>query len=157
MHNPKELQILVVHFSMKATIIEAMASLSTTDILGKKASIMLVDDLFVCGSILAAISTFPELFLVGWALKEVVLDLTTIVGPLLVSEASLTRIRGGLITLNGAMITIDLPFSYMFNLFSGIVGWHVIISMVTVLACLQFFLIRKLPESSSISDFTSGG
>jgi SP family myo-inositol transporter-like MFS transporter 13 len=136
MHNPKELQILVVHFSMGVTIIEAMASSSTTDILGRKASIMLVDVLFVCGSILAVISTFPELFLVGQALMEVVLGLTTIVGPLLVSEASPTRIRAGLITLNGAIITIDLLFSYMFNPFSRIVGWHVIISTVTVLACL---------------------
>jgi MFS family permease len=134
-HNPKELQILVVHFSMGVTIIEAMASSSTTDILGRKASIMLVDVLFVCGSILAVISTFPELFLVGQALMEDV-SLTTIVGPLLVSEASPTRIRAGLITLNGAIITIDLLFSYMFNPFSRIVRWHVIISTVTVLACL---------------------
>jgi SP family myo-inositol transporter-like MFS transporter 13 len=111
MHNPKELQILVVHFSMGVTIIETMASSSTTDILGRKASIMLVNVLFVCGSILAAISTFPELFLVGQALREVVLGLTIIVGPLLVSEASPTQIRGGLIILNGAMITIYLLFS----------------------------------------------
>ena len=96
---------------MGVTFIEAMASSSTTDNLGRKASIMLVDVLFICGSILTAISTFLELFLVGRALMEVVLGLTIIVGPLLVSEASPTRIRGGLITLNGAMITIDLLFS----------------------------------------------
>lgn len=75
--------------------------------------------------------------------------LASMASPLYISEASPTRVRGALVSLNGFLITGGQFLSYLINLaFTKVPGtWRWMLGVAAVPALLQFTLMIMLPES----------
>lgn len=86
------------------------------DRFGRKLAIIVADTLFLTGSIIMAAANGPAVLLVGRVFVGLGVGMASMASPLYISEASPTRVRGALVSLNSFLITGGQFLSYLINL-----------------------------------------
>lgn len=86
------------------------------DRFGRKVSIIVADTLFLLGSIILAAAPNPATLIVGRVFVGLGVGMASMASPLYISEASPTRVRGALVSLNSFLITGGQFLSYLINL-----------------------------------------
>lgn len=86
------------------------------DKFGRKVAILVADVLFLIGAVIMAASPNPATLLAGRVLVGLGVGMASMASPLYISEASPTRVRGALVSLNSFLITGGQFLSYLINL-----------------------------------------
>ncbi|CAI8617325.1 unnamed protein product [Vicia faba] len=143
------LQEAIVSTALAGAIIGAAVGGWINDRFGRKKAILIADTLFFIGSAIMASAMNPSLLIVGRVFVGLGVGMASMASPLYISEASPTRVRGALVSLNGFLITGGQFLSYLINLaFTNAPGtWRWMLGVAAVPALLQFALMVMLPES----------
>ncbi|XP_061373787.1 probable inositol transporter 2 isoform X3 [Gastrolobium bilobum] len=143
------LQEAIVSMALAGAIIGAAVGGWINDRFGRKKAILIADSLFFIGSAVMAAATNPSILIVGRVFVGLGVGMASMASPLYISEASPTRVRGALVSLNGFLITGGQFLSYLINLaFTNAPGtWRWMLGVATVPALLQIVLMSMLPES----------
>ncbi|XP_058731853.1 probable inositol transporter 2 [Vicia villosa] len=143
------LQEAIVSTALAGAIIGAAVGGWINDRFGRKKAILIADTLFFIGSAIMAAAMNSSLLIVGRVFVGLGVGMASMASPLYISEASPTRVRGALVSLNGFLITGGQFLSYLINLaFTNAPGtWRWMLGVAAVPALLQFALMIMLPES----------
>ncbi|KAJ1440030.1 Sugar/inositol transporter [Sesbania bispinosa] len=143
------LQEAIVSMALAGAIIGASVGGWINDRFGRKKAILLADTLFFIGSVVMAAATNPTILIVGRVFVGLGVGMASMASPLYISEASPTRVRGALVSLNGFLITGGQFLSYLINLaFTNAPGtWRWMLGVAAVPALTQILLMLMLPES----------
>ncbi|KAF7842882.1 putative inositol transporter 2 [Senna tora] len=143
------LQEAIVSMALAGAIVGAAVGGWINDRFGRKKAIILADLFFLTGSIILAAATGPAILLVGRVFVGIGVGMASMASPLYISEASPTRVRGALVSLNGFLITGGQFLSYLINLaFTKAPGtWRWMLGVAAVPALIQIVLMLILPES----------
>ncbi|CAJ1975639.1 unnamed protein product [Sphenostylis stenocarpa] len=143
------LQEAIVSMALAGAIIGASVGGWINDRFGRKKSIVLADTLFFIGSIVMATAINPAILIVGRVFVGLGVGMASMASPLYISEASPTKVRGALVSLNGFLITGGQFLSYVINLaFTSAPGtWRLMLGVAAVPALIQIILMALLPES----------
>ncbi|ESW10446.1 hypothetical protein PHAVU_009G210200 [Phaseolus vulgaris] len=143
------LQEAIVSTALAGAIIGASVGGWMNDRFGRKKSIVVADALFLIGSIVMASAMNPATLIVGRVFVGLGVGMASMASPLYISEASPTRVRGALVSLNGFLITGGQFLSYLINLaFTTAPGtWRWMLGVAAVPALTQILLMAFLPES----------
>ncbi|XP_061367454.1 probable inositol transporter 2 isoform X1 [Gastrolobium bilobum] len=143
------LQEAIVSTALAGAIIGASVGGWINDRFGRKKGIILADTLFFIGSVIMAAATNPAILIVGRVFVGLGVGMASMASPLYISEASPTRVRGALVSLNGFLITGGQFLSYLINLaFTNAPGtWRWMLGVAAAPALTQIVLMLMLPES----------
>ncbi|KAF7803144.1 putative inositol transporter 2 [Senna tora] len=143
------LQESIVSMALAGAIIGAATGGWINDRFGRKIAILLADALFLIGSIIMAAAMNPAILIVGRVFVGLGVGMASMASPLYISEASPTRVRGALVSLNSFLITGGQFLSYLINLaFTKAPGtWRWMLGVAAVPAIIQIILMFMLPES----------
>lgn len=143
------LQEAIVSMALAGAIIGAAVGGWINDRFGRKKAILIADTLFFIGSAIMASAMSPSILILGRVFVGLGVGMASMASPLYISEASPTRVRGALVSLNGFLITGGQFLSYLINLaFTKVPGtWRWMLGVAAVPALLQFTLMIMLPES----------
>ncbi|KAL2327468.1 hypothetical protein Fmac_020895 [Flemingia macrophylla] len=143
------LQEAIVSTAIAGAIIGASVGGWINDRFGRKKGILLADFLFFLGSAILAAAPNPALLIVGRVFVGIGVGMASMASPLYISEASPTRVRGALVSLNSFLITGGQFLSYLINLaFTKAPGtWRWMLGVAAAPALLQIVLMLTLPES----------
>ncbi|KAF6161574.1 hypothetical protein GIB67_009453 [Kingdonia uniflora] len=83
---------------------------------GRRISILIADVLFAIGVIVVGIAPSPAFIILGRVFVDLGVGMAFITAPLYISEASPTKIRGALVSLNSLLITGGQFIAYLINL-----------------------------------------
>ncbi|XP_028804551.1 probable inositol transporter 2 [Neltuma alba] len=143
------LQEAIVSMALAGAIVGAAVGGWINDRFGRKKAILLADFLFFAGSVIMSAATGPPILLVGRVFVGLGVGMASMASPLYISEASPTRVRGALVSLNGFLITGGQFLSYVINLaFTKAPGtWRWMLGVAAAPALIQIALMLMLPES----------
>ncbi|KAJ1440029.1 Sugar/inositol transporter [Sesbania bispinosa] len=143
------LQEAIVSTAIAGAIIGAAVGGWINDRFGRKVAIILADTLFLTGSIIMAAAISPTILIVGRVFVGLGVGMASMASPLYISEASPTRVRGALVSLNSFLITGGQFLSYLINLaFTKAPGtWRWMLGVAAAPALIQIVLMLSLPES----------
>ncbi|KAL1326288.1 hypothetical protein HN51_036365 [Arachis hypogaea] len=143
------LQEAIVSTALAGAIIGAAVGGWINDRFGRRIAIILADALFLTGAIIMAAATNPAILIVGRVFVGLGVGMASMASPLYISEASPTRVRGALVSLNSFLITGGQFLSYLINLaFTKAPGtWRWMLGVAAVPAIVQILLMFSLPES----------
>ncbi|XP_057429767.1 probable inositol transporter 2 [Lotus japonicus] len=143
------LQEAIVSMALAGAIIGAAVGGWINDRFGRKTAILLADTLFFIGAVVMASAMNPAILIVGRVFVGLGVGMASMASPLYISEASPTRVRGALVSLNGFLITGGQFLSYVINLaFTSAPGtWRWMLGVAAVPALTQIILMLMLPES----------
>ncbi|KAJ1437022.1 Sugar/inositol transporter [Sesbania bispinosa] len=143
------LQEAIVSTAIAGAIIGAAVGGWINDRFGRKVAIILADTLFLTGSIIMAAAMSPTILIVGRVFVGLGVGMASMASPLYISEASPTRVRGALVSLNSFLITGGQFLSYLINLaFTKAPGpWRWMLGVAAAPALIQIVLMLSLPES----------
>lgn len=143
------LQEAIVSTAIAGAIIGAAIGGWINDRFGRKVSIIVADTLFLLGSIILAAAPNPATLIVGRVFVGLGVGMASMASPLYISEASPTRVRGALVSLNSFLITGGQFLSYLINLaFTKAPGtWRWMLGVAAAPAVIQIVLMLSLPES----------
>ncbi|KAF1892292.1 hypothetical protein Lal_00010756 [Lupinus albus] len=143
------LQEAIVSVALAGAIIGASVGGYINDQFGRRKGIIFADTLFFIGSVIMAAATNPTILLIGRVFVGFGVGMTSMASPLYISEASPTRVRGALVSLNGFLITGGQFLSYLINLaFTNAPGtWRWMLGVAAAPALIQIILMFMLPES----------
>jgi len=105
-----------VSTALAGAIIGASVGGWINDRFGRKKAIIIADTLFFIGSVIMAAAINPAILIVGRVFVGLGVGMASMASPLYISEASPTRVRGALVSLNGFLITGGQFLSYVINL-----------------------------------------
>ncbi|KAK7304079.1 hypothetical protein RJT34_15102 [Clitoria ternatea] len=143
------LQEAIVSMALAGAIIGASVGGWINDRFGRRIAILLADALFFIGSVIMSAATSPAILIVGRVFVGLGVGMASMASPLYISEASPTRVRGALVSLNSFLITGGQFLSYLINLaFTNAKGsWRWMLGVAAVPALIQIILMFSLPES----------
>ncbi|QHO04058.1 probable inositol transporter 2 [Arachis hypogaea] len=143
------LQEAIVSMALAGAIIRASVGGWINDRFGRKKAILIADALFFIGSVIMAAATNPAILIVGRVFVGLGVGMASMASPLYISEASPTRVRGALVSLNGFFITGGQFLAYCINLaFTSAPGtWRWMLGVAAAPAFIQIVLMLLLPES----------
>ncbi|KAJ1392423.1 Sugar/inositol transporter [Sesbania bispinosa] len=143
------LQEAIVSTALAGAIIGAAVGGWINDRFGRKVSILSADTLFFIGSVIMAAASSPSILIVGRVFVGLGVGMASMASPLYISEASPTRVRGALVSLNSFLITGGQFLSYLINLaFTKAPGtWRWMLGVAALPAVVQVGLMFFLPES----------
>ncbi|KAK7319117.1 hypothetical protein RJT34_03831 [Clitoria ternatea] len=143
------LQEAIVSMALAGAIIGASVGGWMNDRFGRKKSIIVADTLFFIGSVIMAAAPNPSILIVGRVFVGLGVGMASMASPLYISEASPTRVRGALVSLNSFLITGGQFLSYLINLaFTKAPGtWRWMLGVAAAPAIIQVVLMFSLPES----------
>ncbi|CAL0324872.1 unnamed protein product [Lupinus luteus] len=143
------LQEAIVSMALAGAIIGAAIGGWINDRFGRRKAILLADTLFFIGSVIMASSTNSSILIIGRVFVGFGVGMASMASPLYISEASPTRVRGALVSLNGFLITGGQFLSYLINLaFTKVPGtWRWMLGVAAAPALIQITLMIMLPES----------
>ncbi|XP_057748525.1 probable inositol transporter 2 [Arachis stenosperma] len=143
------LQEAVVSTAIAGAIIGAAIGGWINDKYGRKIAIMLADLLFLLGSVIMAAAPSSVILIVGRVFVGLGVGMASMASPLYISEASPTKVRGALVSLNSFLITGGQFLSYLINLaFTKAPGtWRWMLGVAAAPALIQLVLMFFLPES----------
>ncbi|XP_068461844.1 probable inositol transporter 2 [Phaseolus vulgaris] len=143
------LQEAIVSTAIAGAIIGASVGGWINDRFGRKKGIVVADALFFIGSVIMAAASSPVVLIVGRVFVGIGVGMASMASPLYISEASPTRVRGALVSLNSFLVTGGQFLSYLINLaFTKTPGtWRWMLGVAAVPALIQVLLMFTLPES----------
>ncbi|KAL2998165.1 hypothetical protein AAZX31_09G082600 [Glycine max] len=143
------LQEAIVSTAIAGAILGASVGGWINDRFGRKKGIVIADTLFFIGSVIMAAASGPAILILGRVFVGIGVGMASMASPLYISEASPTRVRGALVSLNSFLITGGQFLSYLINLaFTKAPGtWRWMLGVAAVPALLQIVLMLTLPES----------
>lgn len=124
----KKSQEAIVSTAIAGAILGASVGGWINDRFGRKKGIVIADTLFFIGSVIMAAASSPAILIVGRVFVGIGVGMASMASPLYISEASPTRVRGALVSLNSFLITGGQFLSYLINLAFTKVGNFAIIS-----------------------------
>jgi SP family myo-inositol transporter-like MFS transporter 13 len=110
------MQEAIVSMALAGAIVGAAVGGWINDRFGRKKAILIADTLFFIGSAIMASAMNPSTLIVGRVFVGLGVGMASMAAPLYISEASPTRVRGALVSLNGFLITGGQFLSYLINL-----------------------------------------
>ncbi|XP_057419502.1 probable inositol transporter 2 [Lotus japonicus] len=143
------LQEAIVSMAIAGAIIGASVGGWMSDRFGRKATILYADVLFFAGAVIMAAAPNPSVLVVGRVFVGLGVGMASMTSPLYISEASPTKVRGALVSLNSFLITGGQFLSYIINLaLAKLPGtWRWMLGVAAVPAGVQIALMLTLPES----------
>lgn len=109
-------QEAIVSTAIAGAIIGAAVGGWINDRFGRRVAIIIADTLFLIGSVIMAAAPNPAILLFGRVFVGFGVGMASMASPLYISEASPTRVRGALVSLNSFLITGGQFLSYLVNL-----------------------------------------
>ncbi|XP_057428585.1 probable inositol transporter 2 isoform X2 [Lotus japonicus] len=139
----------IVSTAIAGAIIGAAVGGWINDRFGRRVAIIIADTLFLIGSVIMAAAPNPAILLFGRVFVGFGVGMASMASPLYISEASPTRVRGALVSLNSFLITGGQFLSYLINLaFTNAPGtWRWMLGVAAAPAIIQIVLMLSLPES----------
>lgn len=141
---------LTVSISLIGTIIGALVAGRISERYGRKPILIAIALLYLLSAIGCAVSPYWSLFLLFRLLGGLAVGISSVVGPVYISEISPSKDRGKLTGLFQIMIVSGIFIAYLTNfLFAGIGGdaWRYMLGIMAVPALLFYLLLKGIPES----------
>ncbi|KAF6139344.1 hypothetical protein GIB67_021554 [Kingdonia uniflora] len=139
----------IVSVAVAGAIVGTAIGSWMNDSWGRSISILIADVLFAIGAIVMGITPSPSFIILGRVFVGLGIGMASMKTPLYISEASLGKIRGALVSLNGLLITGGQFITYLVNLAFAHTSrtWRWMVGVVAVPAVIQFILMMFLPKS----------
>jgi len=141
---------LTVSISLIATILGALLAGGYAEKYGRKPVLALIALLYLFSAIGCGLSPIWSLFLLFRFLGGLAVGVSSVVGPVYISEIAPAKDRGKLTGLFQIMIVSGIFVAYLTNfLFAGLGdnAWRYMLGIMALPAALFYALLRLLPES----------
>lgn len=141
---------LTVSISLIGTIIGAIVAGKITEKYGRKPILKFVAILYLLSALGCALSPFWFAFLLFRLIGGLAVGISSVAGPVYISEIAPAKDRGKLTGLFQIMIVSGIFIAYLTNyLFAGLGenGWRYMLGIMAVPAVLFYFLLQAIPES----------
>ncbi|MBE8719700.1 MFS transporter [Sphingobacterium sp. Ka21] len=141
---------LTVSISLIGTIIGAVVAGRLSDRYGRKPILIAIALLYLFSAVGCAVSTYWSVFLLFRFLGGLAVGISSVVGPVYISEIAPSKDRGKLTGLFQVMIVTGIFVAYLTNfLFAGIGedAWRYMLGIMALPALLFYILLKKIPES----------
>lgn len=141
---------LTVSISLIGTIIGALVAGRISERYGRKPVLIAIALLYLLSAIGCAVSPYWSFFLLFRLLGGLAVGISSVVGPVYISEIAPSKDRGKLTGLFQIMIVSGIFIAYLTNfLFTGIGGdaWRYMLGIMAVPAVLFYLLLKGIPES----------
>lgn len=141
---------LTVSISLIGTIIGAIVAGRLSESYGRKPVLMAIAVLYLFSAIGCAVSPVWSVFLLFRFLGGLAVGISSVVGPVYITEIAPAKDRGKLTGLFQIMIVSGIFIAYLTNfLFNGIGedAWRYMLGIMAIPALLFYLLLRQIPES----------
>ena len=141
---------LTVSISLIGTIIGALAAGRISERYGRKPVLVVIAILYLLSAIGCAVSPYWSFFLLFRLLGGLAVGISSVVGPVYISEIAPSKDRGKLTGLFQIMIVSGIFIAYLTNfLFTGIGedAWRYMLGIMALPALLFCLLLKGIPES----------
>lgn len=141
---------LTVSISLIGTIFGAIAAGRFSERYGRKPVLSAIALLYLVSAIGCGISPFWSMFLLFRFLGGLAVGISSVVGPVYISEISPAKDRGKLTGLFQIMIVSGIFVAYLTNFLfvnTGEDAWRYMLAIMAVPAGLFYILLKKIPES----------
>ncbi|MFD1771459.1 sugar porter family MFS transporter [Sphingobacterium suaedae] len=141
---------LTVSISLLGTIFGAIVAGRFSEKYGRKPVLRAIALLYLFSAIGCGCAPFWSMFLLFRFLGGVAVGISSVVGPVYISEISPAHNRGKLTGLFQIMIVTGIFIAYLTNfLFAGTgdAAWRYMLGIMAVPSALFFILLRNIPES----------
>ncbi|MCL7025098.1 hypothetical protein MKW94_015259 [Papaver nudicaule] len=145
----------LVVMSIVGAMVGAAVGAWTSDMLGRKFSIMMADVLISLGALLASNFSPQSFIVVGTIGIGFGVGMASMISPIYIAEASPARIRSSLVSTYGFLIALGQFLCYLRNPSYAEelrTSWHRMLDWVLFPAVLQFILLWSLPESPKMKN-----
>ncbi|KAK4582865.1 hypothetical protein RGQ29_025867 [Quercus rubra] len=141
----EDIQWLIVSSPTFGAIIGAMFATWSSDMWGRRTSILIADILSVFASLVTASSINFRMLIFGRFVFGTAVGILSMTVPLYISEFSPPQIRGILIGLNSILGGLGRCFSSFFIKVFG--TWRWTVELAIIFPLLQFFMMWQLPDT----------
>lgn len=141
---------LTVSISLIGTIIGAIAAGRLSEKYGRKPVLIFVSLLYLASAIGCAISPYWSFFLLFRLLGGVAVGISSVVGPVYISEIAPSKDRGKLTGLFQIMIVSGIFIAYLTNFLFTAIGedaWRYMLGIMAIPSLLFYLLLKSIPES----------
>ncbi|WP_437922167.1 sugar porter family MFS transporter [Sphingobacterium sp. LRF_L2] len=141
---------LTVSISLIGTILGALFAGRLSERHGRKPVLITIALLYLFSAIGCGVSPFWSMFLFFRLLGGIAVGISSVVGPVYISEISPAKDRGKLTGLFQIMIVSGIFIAYLTNfLFAGIgeSSWRYMLGIMAIPAALFYLLLKRIPES----------
>lgn len=141
---------LTVSISLIGTIIGAIVAGKLSERYGRKPVLSAIALLYLFSAIGCALSPYWSLFLIFRLMGGIAVGISSVVGPVYISEISPAADRGKLTGLFQIMIVSGIFIAYLTNFLFVDLGenaWRYMLGIMAVPAIAFYVLLRKVPES----------
>ena len=142
------MQEFVVSGVLIGAIIGAFIGGFLADRYGRRKMIILAGIIFAGGAI--GTSVAPEIItlIIGRIIVGIAIGMASFIAPLYISELSLPRIRGSLVSFNQLFITIGIVISYLIDYtLTPINGWRYMLGLAVIPAVILITAMIFMPNS----------
>ncbi len=141
---------LTVSISLIGTIIGAVSAGKFMNQYGRKKVLLFIAVLYLLSAVGCALANFWSMFLFFRFLGGVSVGISSVVGPVFISEISPAKDRGKLTGLFQIMIVSGIFIAYLTNfLFAGTGenAWRYMLGIMAIPSIVFYILLRNIPES----------
>ncbi|WP_270090132.1 sugar porter family MFS transporter [Sphingobacterium sp. SYP-B4668] len=141
---------LTVSISLIGTIFGAIVAGRLSERYGRRPVLSTIALLYLVSAIGCGISPFWSMFLLFRFLGGVAVGISSVVGPVYISEISPAKDRGKLTGLFQIMIVSGIFVAYLTNFLfvnTGENAWRYMLGIMAIPSCVFYLLLKKIPES----------
>ncbi|TIB16773.1 hypothetical protein E3P92_01201 [Wallemia ichthyophaga] len=140
---------LITSATTLGALISSLCAGIAADIIGRRLALTGADIFFTVGAIVQACAKDVWTMIVGRFILGLGVGWASCVAPLYIGELSPTRLRGRLVTVNGAFLTFGQVIAYAIGAAFANVddGWRYMVGLCAVPSGLQLIALHWLPES----------
>ncbi|MGN0002446.1 MAG: sugar porter family MFS transporter [Sphingobacterium composti] len=141
---------LTVSISLIGTILGAVCAGNFMNKYGRKKVLLFIAILYLLSAVGCALANFWSMFLFFRFIGGVSVGISSVVGPVFISEISPSKDRGKLTGLFQIMIVSGIFIAYLTNfLFAGMGedAWRYMLGIMAIPSVLFYLLLRNTPES----------
>lgn len=143
-------QGFTVSASLIGTVIGALVASVPAQKYGRKKVLLLVAIAYLCSALGCALSYSWLLFVLFRFIGGLAVGISSVVGPIYISEIAPAKIRGRLAGSFQLMIVLGIFIAYLTNFLfvgTGDEAWRWMLGIMAIPAVLFFFLLQIVPES----------
>ena len=141
-------QEVVTSGVLVGAVIGAALSGRIADVIGRRKMILVAAVLFIIGVVGSALAPSVPFLVVTRGIVGLGIGVSSMIGPLYISEVAPAKIRGGLVSLNQLAITSGILISYLINLaFAGSGDWRWMFALGVIPAVILGVGVSFMPES----------
>lgn len=141
---------LTVSISLIGTIIGALVAGRVSDTYGRKPVLIAIALLYLFSAIGCAVSPYWGFFLLFRLLGGLAVGISSVVGPVYITEIAPSKDRGKLTGLFQVMIVTGIFIAYLTNfIFAGLGedAWRYMLGIMAIPSLLFYVLLKRIPES----------